>query len=179
MVEREVDGWLEAEHAAGVISVFENGQALARMDLERASPAILERVAQGRALKAGTVEKARRTARRFKTALRFTLEEADADAVLTPTWPFAAPLIEATDAVIDGRLVSIDQRRNCFVRLANGVNACAITLPAGLYPVEKVPFGIHLTSPGGYEARLLATARAVEAALPAPPRLPLLDAQQS
>jgi len=40
-----------------------------------------------------------------------------------------------------------------------------------------VPFGIHLTAPGGYDIRLLAAAAAVEAALQPPPRLPMLDDQ--
>jgi Asp-tRNA(Asn)/Glu-tRNA(Gln) amidotransferase A subunit family amidase len=176
ITEREIDGWLEAEHAAGIISLFENGQALAQMDLGRASHGILARAAQARTLTTDVVDEARTIAQRFKVALSDLLQVANADAVLTPTWPFAAPFTEATEAAIDGRLVPINPHRNCFVRLANAIDACAITLPAGLYPTEKVPFGIHLTAPGGYDVRLLATAEAVEAALPAPPRL-YIDAQ--
>jgi Asp-tRNA(Asn)/Glu-tRNA(Gln) amidotransferase A subunit family amidase len=70
----------------------------------------------------------------------------------------------------------IDPHRNCFVRAANAIDACAITVPMGLYAVG-VPAGLHLlaggTEAGGSESRLLAVARLAEGALPAlpPPRV--------
>ncbi|MDI3470552.1 MAG: hypothetical protein OJF62_002615 [Pseudolabrys sp.] len=175
LIEREIDGWLDAEHAASIISLHEGGQALTAMDLARASQGIRERAAQAKTLASDAVDRARRVAREFKMALRQALDDADADAVLTPTWPFAAPLIEADEVLVNGHMVPLNPHRNCFVRAANAIDACAITLPAGLYPSEKVPFGIHLTAPGGYDVRLLAAAAAAEAALPPMPSLPLLD----
>jgi Asp-tRNA(Asn)/Glu-tRNA(Gln) amidotransferase A subunit family amidase len=175
LVDREIDGWLDAEHAAGIISLHESRQALAGMDLTRASQGIRDRAAQAKMLTTDAVDRAWHVAGKFKAALSQVLYEAGADAALTPTWPFAAPLIEADKVAVNGRMVPINPHRNCFVRAANAVDACAVTLPAGLYPSEHVPFGIHLAAPGGYDARLLATAAAVESALPPPPRLPLLN----
>src|SRR6185312_2595531 len=175
VIEREVEGWLAAENAAGVISLYEGGQSLVGMNLAFASQGIRDRAAQAKALTKDDVDDARRIARQFKAEVRDALAEADADAVLTPTWPFAAPLIEASEVPVNGRMVPLNPHRNCFVRAANAIDACAITLPAGFYREENVPFGIHLTAPGGHDIRLLAAAAAVEAALQPPPRLPLLD----
>src|SRR6185312_2672465 len=72
-IEREIDGWLEAEHAAGVISLSECGHALAAMDLSRASNGIRERAAQAKILTGDTVAGARATAARFKSALKDAL----------------------------------------------------------------------------------------------------------
>ena len=175
VIEREVEGWLAAENAAGVISLYEGGQSLVGMNLAFASQGIRDRAAQAKALTKDDVDDARRIARQFKAEVRDALAEADADAVLTPTWPFAAPLIEANEVPVNGRMVPLNPHRNCFVRAANAIDACALTLPAGFYREENVPFGIHLTAPGGHDIRLLAAAAAVEAALQPPPRLPLLD----
>lgn len=175
LIDRDIEGWLEAEHAAGVISLSECGQALAAMDLSRASNGIRDRAAQANALTNESVAAARNAAQRFKDALWEALDAAQADAVLTPTWPFAAHLIHAETANVNGREVPINPHRNCFVRTANAVDACAITLPAGLYPQEKVPAGIHLMASGGRDHRLLAAASLAEAALPPLPQLPALS----
>jgi Asp-tRNA(Asn)/Glu-tRNA(Gln) amidotransferase A subunit family amidase len=175
-IEREIDGWLDAERAAGVISLFESGQALSRMDLTRASEGIRKRAALTKTVREEDADVARRTAARFKDALRKTIDATNSDAAITPTWPFAAPLINADTVSVNGREVPIDPHRNCFVRAANAVDACALTLPAGLYPDERVPAGIQLMAPGGRELRLLATASAAEAALPPLPAAPSLKA---
>src|SRR6185312_14455752 len=172
LIEREIDGWLEAEHAAGVISLSECGHALAAMDLSHASKGIRERAAQARTLTGDTVAGARATAARFKSALNEAFEAVQADAVFTPTWPFAAPLIHAESVSVNGRQVPINPHRNCFVRAANAIDACAISLPAGMYPEEKVPAGIQLMAPGGSDHLLLATAALAEMALPPLPQLP-------
>jgi len=173
IVEGEVDGWLDAERAAGVISLHECGQALATMDLARASEGIRKRAAMAGMLRADDVAAARATAARFKQALRDAIDATQSDAAITPTWPFAAPLIEAETVPVQGRDVPLDPHRNCFVRAANAIDACALSLPMGLYPGAGVPAGLHLMAPGGRELRLLATAAACEAALPALPALRL------
>lgn len=179
LIERDIEGWLEAEHAGGVISLFESGQALKSMDLTRASAGIRKRAAMAKALQSEEVAAARSAAERFKKNLRESIDACQADAVVTPTWPFAAPLIKAETVLLNGREVPIDPHRNCFVRVGNAVNACAITLPAGIYPDEGVPAGLHFMAPGGRHARLLATALSVEAALPPPPCAPALAAYLS
>jgi len=175
LIDREVEGWLEAEHAAGVISLFECGQALAVMDLSHASSGIRDRAAQANELAAGSVASARKVAQRFKDVLREALDAAQADAVLTPTWPFAAHLLRAEKTNVNGIEVPINPHRNCFVRAANAADACAITLPSGLYPREQVPAGIQLMASGGSDHRLLAVASLAESILPPLPQLPALS----
>ncbi|MGH6725433.1 MAG: amidase [Pseudolabrys sp.] len=174
LVEREIEGWLEAERAAGVISLFECGRALAAMDLTRATEGIRKRAALAKALPDEDVAAARNAAASFKVALGEMIDASRSDATVTPTWPFAAPLIDATTAPVNGRDVPIDPHRNCFVRAANAVDACALTLPAGLYPDEQVPAGIQFMAPGGRECQLLAAAALAEEALPILPAAPPL-----
>lgn len=172
LIEKDLNGWLDAERAAGVISLFECGQALATMDLARASEGIRRRAATAKSLEADRVANARETARKFKETIRTAMDETGSDAIVTPTWPFAAPLIEADSVSIDGRTIPLDPHRNCFVRAGNAIDACALTLPCGLYPEERVPAGLHLMNSGGHEGRLLALAETIEALmpkLPAPP----------
>lgn len=176
MIERDIDGWLEAERAAGLISLFESGAALSTMDLSRASEGIRKRWSVTKIVTPEAAAAARETAARFKEALRRTLDETDSDAVLTPTWPFAAPLISANSVWVKDREVPLDPHRNCFVRAANAVDACALTLPIGLYPDEGVPAGIQLMATGGRELRLLAAASKAEAALPVLPDPPVATA---
>jgi Asp-tRNA(Asn)/Glu-tRNA(Gln) amidotransferase A subunit family amidase len=166
LIECEINGWLEAERAAGVISLFENGRALTSMNLALASDGIRKRAALAKLIKSDDIAAARSAAGRFKNSLRETIDAWQADAVITPTWPFAAPFMEADTVSINGRDVPIDPYRNCFVRAANAVDACALTLPAGLYPDESVPAGLHLMTVGGRELGLLAAARVMEGALP-------------
>lgn len=166
----DIPGWLEGERAAGVVSLFESGHALARMDLSRASDGIRARAAAAARLSGPEVERAKAARETLKRNVAAALRQAGADAIVTPTWPFAAPLIEARSVPVQGRTVPVDPHRNCFVRAANAIDACAITLPMGLYEEAHVPGGLHLTADGGSESRLLAVAREIEARLaPLPP----------
>jgi aspartyl-tRNA(Asn)/glutamyl-tRNA(Gln) amidotransferase subunit A len=172
LVSGDVAGWMAGEHAAGIVSLFESGRALAGMDLSRASDGILQRARHAAQLDAATVDAARQACSALQRALPAALQAAGAHAVLSPTWPFAAPDIEAQAVAVRGRTVPIDPHRNCFVRAANAMDACAISLPMGLYSGAGVPAGVHLTAPGGHERRLLALARAVEGCMPALPPPP-------
>ncbi len=172
LVDGEVPGWMAGEHAAGVVSLFESGQALAHMDISLASDGIRLRAANAARLDASVVDAARAACASLRRSLPATLQSAGASAVLTPTWPFAAPGLDTQSLVVGGRSVPIDPHRNCFVRAANAVDACAISLPMGLYPGARVPAGVHLTAPGGHERTLLALARAAEDCLPGLPPLP-------
>ncbi|MFS8086344.1 MAG: amidase family protein, partial [Acidobacteriota bacterium] len=169
----------EAERAAGLISLYEGGQALTSIDLKRASEGIQKRAALAQMIRAEDLTAAQTAAERFKSNLREAVDTCQGDAVITPTWPFAAPLISAETVPVNGREVPVDPHRSCFVRAGNAVDACAITLPIGIYPHERVPAGVQLMAPGGRELRLLATALSVEAALPPPPRAPVLAAYLS
>jgi len=174
LVDGEVPGWMAGERAAGIVSLFESGRALAGMDISLASDGIRLRAANAAKLDAATVDAARAACAALRRALPAALQAAGAGAVLTPTWPFAAPGLETQSLEVRGRTVPIDPHRNCFVRAANAVDACAISLPMGLYPGARVPAGVHLAAPGGDERLLLALARTVEGCLPPPPALPPL-----
>jgi Asp-tRNA(Asn)/Glu-tRNA(Gln) amidotransferase A subunit family amidase len=165
-VEKEIPGWTEGERAAGVVSLAECGIALGKMDLSKASEGLRARAASAARLSAAEVEAARAACAKLRAALT--------EVVVTPTWPFAAPAIHAQTVEVRGRPVPVDPHRNCFVRAANAANACAITLPMGLYPTARVPAGLHLTAPAGRERELLALAREIEARVPRlPPPPPL------
>jgi Asp-tRNA(Asn)/Glu-tRNA(Gln) amidotransferase A subunit family amidase len=174
VLEGEISGWAEGERAAGIVSLHESGQALAHIDLARAGDGIRARAAAAAKLSGEALNKAKADCATLRHNVAAALHESGADAIATPTWPFAAPLIEARTVPVKGRDIPVDPHRNCFVRAANAVDACAITVPMGLYREARVPAGLHLMASGGAEARLLAAARAVEAALPPlPPPPPL------
>lgn len=173
LVNHEFTGWMAAERAAGIASMYEGGQALVRMDLTKAGEGIRRRAEAASRLDAEEVAEAYRLRDAFRMELAEVMAETDADAVATPTWPFAAAELDATEVPVHGRMVPLDPHRNCFVRVGNAIDACAITLPGGFYEVERVPAGFHLMASGGTEARLLALAAAVEPLLPKIPALRL------
>jgi Asp-tRNA(Asn)/Glu-tRNA(Gln) amidotransferase A subunit family amidase len=175
LVEAEIPGWLEGERAAGVVSLYESGRALAHMDLSRASDGIRARAAAAATLSQEDVDRAKAACAALKENVAKALQTAGADAIATPTWPFAAPYITEHTVKVRGTSVPIDPHRNCFVRAANAIDACAITLPMGLYPSAGVPAGLHLMANGGSEPRLLALARMIEIAIPPLPPAPPLQ----
>jgi Asp-tRNA(Asn)/Glu-tRNA(Gln) amidotransferase A subunit family amidase len=170
LVDVEIEGWIEGERAAGVISLHEGGQALAHIDLGRVSEGLRARAAAASKLTAAQVAQARAACATLRRNVAQAFRRAGADAIVTPTWPFPAPGIHERTAMVQGVSQPIDPHRNCFVRAANAIDACAITLPMGLY-AGGVPAGLHLLAEGGNEAGLLGVARMVEHALPALPPL--------
>ena len=173
-IDADIDGWMEGERAAGVVSLFESGQALAHMDISLASDGIRARAAAAAKLTSEQVESARTACAVLRANVSRALRDAGADAIATPTWPFAAPRIDAVSLDVQGKTVPVDPHRNCFVRAANAIDACAITVPMGLYPTAGVPAGLHLAADRGSESRLLALAGFVETVLPALPPAPPL-----
>ena len=101
--------------------------------------------------------RARLAADRLRSAVDAALQ--DRDALVAPTVPVVAPPIGEWDvhsyAAGDGVPLSVN------VRAANLVGGPAITLPCG--DVDGLPVGLQLFARPGDDARLLATARAVEA----------------
>jgi Asp-tRNA(Asn)/Glu-tRNA(Gln) amidotransferase A subunit family amidase len=168
----DLDGWLEAERGAGVVSLTEAGAGLAGLDVSRLGPALRRRVDAAARLAAREVRDARAACAAFESRLAKQLRAADADAVLTPTWPFPAPPIHAESVAVRGHAVPVDPHRNSFVRVANAARGCAITLPSGVYPAERVPAGVQLLAPGGADDALLAAAALAEGALPDLPAPP-------
>ncbi len=175
-IDADIPFWLEGERAAGVVSLAESGAALARMDLGRASAGIRARCAAAARLSTGDVAAARATGALLRRDVTAALRYVGADAIVTPTWPFAAPRIDDATVMVRGMSVPVDPHRNCFVRTANAIDACAITLPMGLYPDSGMPAGLHLMADGGSESRLLVVAELAEAAMPALPPAPPLRA---
>lgn len=173
LIEAELPGWMEGERAAGVVSLSESGAALARMDLSAASAGIRARAAAAARLDAGKVGAAREAGVRLRLELAALLRRTGTHAVVTPTWPFAAPRMDETTVVIREVTVPVDPHRNCFVRAANAIDACAITLPMGIY-AAGVPAGLHLLASGGAERELLALAARAEASIPVLPLAPPL-----
>ncbi|MBI4184976.1 MAG: amidase [Proteobacteria bacterium] len=173
LIDADIPGWIAGERAAGVVSLAECGAVLATLDLARASASIRARAERAKELTAGEVGRARDACRALADHVATALARNRAEAIATPTWPFAAPPIKAEAVEVGGRPVPVDPHRNCFVRGANAINACAITLPAGVYPAEKVPAGLQLMAPAGADAALLALAAEVEAALPPAPLPPV------
>ena len=176
VIDGDVAGWLEGERAAGIISLHEGGRALSLMDLSHASNGIRSRAAMAARLSGEQVDAARRACLLLRKGVAEALDREQADAIVTPTWPFPAPRVDADTAVVRTNVVPIDPHRNCFVRAANAMDACAITLPMGMYPGARVPAGLHLVANGGSELRLLTLARSIEAALPVIPAPPPLQA---
>ncbi len=176
LVDVAIPGWMEGEHAAGVVSLSESGAALGHMDLTRASAGIRARAAAAAKLAGSDIAAARAACTLLRHNVAQALRQSDAAAIVTPTWPFAAPGIQTTTVEVQGLRVAVDPHRNCFVRAANAVDACAITLPMGIYPGEGVPAGLQLMAAGGSERELLAVADLVEAAMPPMPLPPPLRA---
>lgn len=171
-IEAEIPLWREADAACGVISLAEGGAWLDRLPADAPiGPRVVARRAAWRALDPAVVAEARAICAAFTDALRDALR--DATAIATPGWPFAAPPIEAETVEMDGTPIPLDPARSIFVRTANAAGAPAITLPAGLYARERVPFGLHLLAAPGADAALLALAALVEAALPSALRPPV------
>lgn len=174
-VEGEVPLWREADAACGVISLAEGGAWLERLPEDAPiGPRLKARRLAFRALDPTAIAEAREVCARFTVALAAALRESGATAVATPGWPFAAPLVEAETVDFDGTAIPLDPARSIFVRTANAAGAPAITLPAGLYPREAVPFGLHLLGAPGSDSALLALAAVVEAALPPAPVPPVV-----
>jgi Asp-tRNA(Asn)/Glu-tRNA(Gln) amidotransferase A subunit family amidase len=174
LIEWEFEHWRVGEQAAGIISLAESGHALAGMDLRRASEGIKRRAEAGQQLDRAVVEHAREDAAALAAEVASALDAVGADAIVTPTWPFAAPLIDAESVEVQRRTVPVDPHRNCFVRAANAIDACAITLPMGLYPAEGVPAGLHLMAPGGDEGQLIELGKLIAPELPTLPPVPPL-----
>lgn len=144
LVTGEVDGWREAADAACAVHEARAGDEPSAADVLEA-------------------RRARCTA--FADALRTTLEASGSSAVLTPTWPCAAPPVAELARRAGATGPAAEPERRIFVRAANAAGAAAITLPVGDYPDAGVPFGIQLMVPAGGDEVLLDLAGRLETVL--------------
>lgn len=156
--EVEIDGWREADAAAGTVSLGEASRAHRNVPRELLDPRLAARLDRGLAIPDREIEAARHVCASFAATLAEAL--GDDGVLVTPTWPFRAPLIHQVRTILQGRRVPIDPTRNLFVRAANAAGAPAITLPAGFYP-GRVPFGVQLMAAPGRDTMLLETARKI------------------
>lgn len=180
LIDHDFSSWRSGEAAAGLISLFEGSRALDRMDYTKASEGLRLRRDKGLRISDQEYETARRAVAQMRRELSEALTAENADAVISPTWPFPAPLIDADTVPVRGRPVPVDPHRNIFVRAANAAATAAVTVPMGLYPSARVPAGLHLMAAPGSDDRLLALARRVEQALPTlPPAPPLVYVQSA
>ena len=174
LIDCDLSSWRDAEAGAGIISLFESARSLTRIDCAKASDGIRNRRDAGLRVSERTIDEARRSVAVFCCEMNSALDAANADAFISPTWPFAAPFIDAQSISIRGETIPVDPHRNCFVRAANAAGAAALTLPMGLYPGAQVPAGIHLMGARAGDHRLLAVAAHVEHAMPTLPLPPPL-----
>jgi Asp-tRNA(Asn)/Glu-tRNA(Gln) amidotransferase A subunit family amidase len=174
LIDRDLATWRNGELAAGTVSLFEGSRALDRMDYKKASEGLCLRREKGLKITEEEYYSARRAVSELCRELREAITSHKADAIVSPTWPFAAPTIGADTVRIRGSTIPVDPSRNIFVRAANAASAAALTLPMGIYPSAQVPAGFHLMAPGGSDHRLLAIALQAEQALPSLPLPPPL-----
>jgi Asp-tRNA(Asn)/Glu-tRNA(Gln) amidotransferase A subunit family amidase len=166
IVTHDFSTWRRGELAAGVTSMAEASEVLAKLDLSEAGEPVRMRAEAATKLAPETVAAAYRAREAFRNEFESVLAEHEAVAVLTPGWPFAAPPINAEHLTVQNRMVPLDPHRNCFVRAANAIGACALSLPSGFYETEQVPAAIHLMAPGGMEWPLIRIAQEIETLMP-------------
>jgi aspartyl-tRNA(Asn)/glutamyl-tRNA(Gln) amidotransferase subunit A len=98
-------------------------------------------------------------ARRAAAIRACDAETADHDALVMPTVPILPPPIAALDDAAEfGRVNQLVLRNTA---LANFLDRCAITLPAG--GPEAPPVGLMLVGPALGDAKLLSLTRGIEA----------------
>lgn len=158
--------WREAERASAIISLFETDRSLSSLGLAPSGAAFRRRRQAAAALTSDDVSRAWAAAELFRSHLSEALDRSGADAIVTPTWPFAAPEHHTETISIRGRPVEVDPHRNIFVRVANATGACALTLPVGLYGDAGVPAGLHFMADDLRQSKLLRLAEIAESHLP-------------
>lgn len=158
-----LENWERGEVSAGVLSRFQAARSIGPDLREKLSPRLAERLAIGDTVSEREADDAQRGCDALAWELAALLE--DGDVVLTPTWPFRAPHCHQTHVVVQAKRRTVEPSRNIFVRAANAAKAPALSLPSGWYP-GGVPFGLHLMSEEGADARVLDAGRLVAEIIP-------------
>ena len=153
--------WEAGESAAGLVSLSEAARHTAALDQTLMAPALARRLRSGQNFSADQVDEAYAAMAALRSAL---LRLPHHGIMITPTWPFRAPKIYQTRAMVRGRSMPMESHRNVFVRAANAADAPAISLPAGAYP-GGIPFGLQVMAPQGRDGALLSAAVRIATAL--------------
>jgi Asp-tRNA(Asn)/Glu-tRNA(Gln) amidotransferase A subunit family amidase len=119
---------------------------------ERYGPGMRERLAHAKTISAEQERAAREEAQRYRARIAGLFDSVDV--IAGPTVGFTAPTIEAA------RAPGMGDRLVRYTRLWNAVGLPAVSLPV---PAAGLPVGLQLVAPD--DARALAAAAAVEAAL--------------
>lgn len=114
-------------------------------------PAVRARVISGRSISDSEYETDRADQRRQSAIWRDWLSSADA--LLTPTLPIVACPLES----IDEQSISL----GTFVRAANYLGACALSIPAG-FSADGLPIGVQLIAKPFDEAILVRVGQAIQ-----------------
>lgn len=127
----------EALLAPQVAAVFEFGRSVRAVDY-------VDAIAQGAALRDG-----------FARAFR------DVDVLLTPTTPFPALPLDATEVVLPGGTLDADTGPAALTNIVNVTGLPALSFPVG-FSRDGLPVGAQLVGPPGSEALLCAIAGAYQ-----------------
>jgi aspartyl-tRNA(Asn)/glutamyl-tRNA(Gln) amidotransferase subunit A len=107
-------------------------------------------------------EYVRRRARIDSLGRRARARIAPGSVLVAPTVVRSAPSLEEVSEPGDYRRINLVALRNTSV--ANTLGWCALSVPCGL-DAQRLPIGLMLMAPGGYEVELLAAGVAVERVL--------------
>ncbi|WP_382153777.1 amidase [Hydrogenophaga sp. ANAO-22] len=143
---------------------------------DRMDPTLVEALEEGASQTLADVQRAPAD----RSALYRSVEAmlAEHDLLLTPTVSSAAPRVDQGQnepLVIDGVAVgALRAQWYCYTGLFNLTGHPALSVPAG-FDADGLPLGIQLVGPWNGEARLLAAAAGLEAAMPWAAHWPALD----
>lgn len=138
--------------------------------LNQFDPIVSARILDGRDILAADFLKQLRVRDELRCKARMALE--NVDFLITPTTPFAAPVLDEIDrADVYFPINSLCLRNTIAVNI---LDLCAVSLPCG-FTQDGLPIGLQLIGHPGDEARLLRLARAFEQATDYNLRTPALD----
>jgi len=154
---------LQARGTLATAEAWAANRHLAATDAAAYDPRVLARMRPGQVMGAADLLDLQAARQRWIAEVGACID--DVDALLMPTVPIVAPPIAPLQA--DDELYT---RTNALVlrnpTLINFLDGCAISLPC--HEAGSAPVGLMLAAAGGRDARILALALAVEAALAAP-----------
>ena len=153
------------------VEAYRYHRARIEAHLDQFDPIVSERILDGRDILA--IDYAQQLVERDLLRRKARAELNNVDFLITPTTPFAAPVVEEIDR--DGVYFPINSLclRNTIA--VNLLDLCAVSLPCG-FTRDGLPIGLQLIGHPHDEARLLRLARAFEQATDFSRQTPNLDA---
>ena len=152
------------------VEAYRYHRARIEAHLDQFDPIVSERILDGRDILA--IDYAQQLVERDLLRRKARAELNNVDFLITPTTPFAAPVVEEIDR--DGVYFPINSLclRNTIA--VNLLDLCAVSLPCG-FTRDGLPIGLQLIGHPHDEARLLRLARAFEQATDFSRQTPNLD----